>query len=1200
MALLCEVIALFVLCLSASSSSRQTEDNSKIDQPILLPPRNLTNRAILSASIATSQFQQPVKVPTIVKCTVKVERPAQNETTVTIHWIKSERFLSARGKRIIILQKEATDNQTRRITSTLFIRNSRKQDSGVYHCTALMHNRKNELVAADGASVNVTIKGPPELTLARHTVKSLEGSPVNLTVSVRYNGICFITWTHSKEINGKLHRQILSSYRLAIAGETNINYFLPSISYQQAGHYILEVGDSTMQYIATATANVFVIQPPSAPRNFSCQIRDGKAWFTWNHPSKPKSSPMIEHREGYLLVVQDNSDKSIPNRKTATINGETTTFSLSLFSQGVFSYYNATLRSIGYQQKGEIANTTCYISKPFKYKKSTRAYVNANNLVYLKLERKEKEGKRRNKPLPVCLSSKIAARVACSEQLEVNLKQNAKELQVSEESSGYYFISAVGKAYPTHLAHLLLSNPAVVRSCKFPFQLGNSSSFNCSGYKKPKKLGRNTPNNNDNTPATQFLLPTFNETLDGGEMQSLATSSPSYHQTTTTRLQRATPLTGTDTVGILAMAGTAAIATESKLSFMMFSDVFRPAESTEKNATNTNFEGKKWTTSGVLLTAIGLSAVASFVVIILIFLKLKVKKRQRNAYNPEESSVTLELPNRLYKTDVDEKTQRTCDPVLSTKTYTSENLTEPKEFASETACTRESDVCSAPGGSFCCSDVDEAKEDVTVVGVLSSSNKVVLSVDHKNVVFLKTDTISKAIGPDGGNLSLPLSGIFVSVPAGALTTVEELTVSIFQPEGKESKSDPKLNLIEFLPHGITFNKDVNVRLPFNKENGSGSLLRLFHADGYNCTENYEPVALLETGETSCFLNEEKQMKFQIHDGYLLMQSSSFCRLCEYEEGDTPYNLAVSVFYRNRPVTGQEYCLDLTICLCCAHTKTQENMTDSMNKDNYKKCGFCTILCDSTFKQSLSVRVDPEQTGWKQKPSGEITFSSEKLTYSRNCSFRQFVTTNFMLTKSTVLTSFPHGSVTCSLYNISSNGSYKVDSAIIPLTSSPPGTRSISSSVSLQSSETQSGLSCGAQSLSRDGKTHDSPVLASLKENGSRIGFSLEKKSEFSKGFSDSSIYKCPSPKQLWKLAKLLGTEWKGVARSLNIPDADIKTICSSESDPKEQTMAMLHIWLNKEATSASIKALCIALREEDRTKDAVDVFEICEKLILGL
>jgi hypothetical protein len=81
--------------------------------------------------------------------------------------------------------------------------------------------------------------------------------------------------------------------------------------------------------------------------------------------------------------------------------------------------------------------------------------------------------------------------------------------------------------------------------------------------------------------------------------------------------------------------------------------------------------------------------------------------------------------------------------------------------------------------------------------LLSSSNAV--SVVKRTVALTSDEVVSKNIGPLGGTIILPRSGLTVVVPLGALTTTTKITVT-----------SPKGDLLgyEFEPHGLQFKLPV--------------------------------------------------------------------------------------------------------------------------------------------------------------------------------------------------------------------------------------------------------------------------------------------------------------------------------------------------------------------------------------------------------
>lgn len=74
--------------------------------------------------------------------------------------------------------------------------------------------------------------------------------------------------------------------------------------------------------------------------------------------------------------------------------------------------------------------------------------------------------------------------------------------------------------------------------------------------------------------------------------------------------------------------------------------------------------------------------------------------------------------------------------------------------------------------------------------------------------------ITKIIGPEGGNLSIPGDSVKITVPAGALTAAT--TFSIQPIESTLQKKPGKVNY-ELLPHNVTFNKPVEVTFKYSAE-----------------------------------------------------------------------------------------------------------------------------------------------------------------------------------------------------------------------------------------------------------------------------------------------------------------------------------------------------------------------------------------------
>eukprot|EP00118_Oscarella_pearsei_P024270 m.302893 g.302893 ORF g.302893 m.302893 type:complete len:224 (+) comp40829_c1_seq12:1929-2600(+) len=98
------------------------------------------------------------------------------------------------------------------------------------------------------------------------------------------------------------------------------------------------------------------------------------------------------------------------------------------------------------------------------------------------------------------------------------------------------------------------------------------------------------------------------------------------------------------------------------------------------------------------------------------------------------------------------------------------------------------------------------------------------------------------------------------------------------------------------------------------------------------------------------------------------------------------------------------------------------------------------------------------------------------------------------------------------------------------------------------------------------------------------------------GFDDSAN-KIPSVKQMWTLADHLAGRWKYVARSLDIEESTITQVDGDFKGLREQAYQMLLAWKDKFSQSASIGALCKALRDERLTNVAGKVFDLSDKLI---
>ncbi|XP_065836068.1 uncharacterized protein [Oscarella lobularis] len=89
----------------------------------------------------------------------------------------------------------------------------------------------------------------------------------------------------------------------------------------------------------------------------------------------------------------------------------------------------------------------------------------------------------------------------------------------------------------------------------------------------------------------------------------------------------------------------------------------------------------------------------------------------------------------------------------------------------------------------------------------------------------------------------------------------------------------------------------------------------------------------------------------------------------------------------------------------------------------------------------------------------------------------------------------------------------------------------------------------------------------------------------------------PTGRELNKLSKEL-TSWKPVARCLLVPEPNISEIERKyANDPREQVYQALLQWVQRESESASVKALCRALRDEGQTAIAAEVFELSDEVL---
>lgn len=104
---------------------------------------------------------------------------------------------------------------------------------------------------------------------------------------------------------------------------------------------------------------------------------------------------------------------------------------------------------------------------------------------------------------------------------------------------------------------------------------------------------------------------------------------------------------------------------------------------------------------------------------------------------------------------------------------------------------------------------------VTVSGVATPADGLQLSALWWNDQVSGPVSVSKVIGPGGGNIAIPQTGLTVTFPAGALTTSLNITIT----------SDEKYVAYKMEPTGTQFLKDVTVTQLLNTTSVFGAPLR---------------------------------------------------------------------------------------------------------------------------------------------------------------------------------------------------------------------------------------------------------------------------------------------------------------------------------------------------------------------------------------